>query len=260
MSINYDKKSSTTETGLSPGQHTGPSAIDLQQVTATAPDLVLQYQSAKVSLDKHRLAGERAAVYLVIDHSRSMAGFFKDGTVQDLAERVLALAAHFDDDGVVPVIFFDTVAHPPVEVALGRHAGMIDQIKVGLGRMGQTDYAVAMRLVIDHYQRSGSTHPALVIFQTDGSPTSKREATDVLCQASELPLFWQFIGFGDNDFSYLRKLDDLAVPRCRRVDNAGFFAAGPTPATVSDTALYDNLVAEYPTWLASARSAGIIPR
>lgn len=238
-------------------QASGP-AIDLQKIMQTAPDLVPEYQAAKISLEKQHLVGERAAVYLVIDYSGSMLGYFKNGSVQALAEQVLALAAHLDADGVVPVVFFDTVARPLVEITLGQHVGVIDRIRAGLGRMGQTNYAAAMEAVIDHYQRSGATAPGLVIFQTDGSPTSKREATQVLCAASHQPLFWQFIGFGTDRFAYLRKLDELPVPSHRLVDNAGFFAAGPDPTMIPDATLYDHLTSEFPTWLAAARTAGIV--
>ena len=230
-------------------------AIDLTKLTATAPGLVNLYKSARVSLDKHRLGGERAAVYLVIDHSRSMNRYFKDGSVQALAERVLALAAHFDDDGTVPVIFFDTTARPAVEIELTNYAGSIDRIKATAGAMGATDYAAAMRAVIDHHRGTG---PAFVVFQTDGAPTSKRETTEVLCAAAKLPIFWQFIGFGDDEFAYLRRLDDLPVPAKRIVDNAGFFPAGLEPQAVPDDVLYDNLMSEFPSWLAAARAAGVI--
>lgn len=229
--------------------------IDLTKLTATAPGLVNLYKTARVSLDKHRLGGERAAVYLVIDHSRSMNRYFKDGSVQALAERVLALAAHFDDDGTVPVIFFDTTARPAVEIELTNYAGSIDRIKATAGPMGATDYAAAMRAVIDHHRGRG---PAFVVFQTDGAPTSKRETTDVLCEAAKLPIFWQFIGFGDDEFAYLRRLDDLPVPAKRIVDNAGFFPAGLEPRAVPDDVLYDNLMSEFPSWLAAARAAGIV--
>jgi hypothetical protein len=229
--------------------------IDLTKLTATAPGLVSLYKTARVSLDKHRLAGERAAVYLVIDHSRSMSRYFKDGSVQALAERVLALAAHFDDDGTVPVIFFDTTARAAVEIEVTNYQGSIDRIKATAGTMGATDYAAAMRAVIDHHKGGG---PAFVVFQTDGAPTSKRETTEVLCAAAALPIFWQFIGFGDDEFAYLRRLDDLPVPAKRVVDNAGFFPAGLEPQAIPDDVLYDNLMAEFPSWLAAARAAGIL--
>src|SRR3982074_1448842 len=191
--------------------------IDLTKMQSAAPGLVDAYKSARVSLDKHRLDGVRAAVYLVIDHSGSMYRYFKDGSVQALAERVLALAAHFDDDGTVPVIFFDTTARQPVDISVYDYAGSIDRIKASAGRMGGTDYAAAMRAVIDLHKGPG---PAFVVFQTDGAPSSRRETTEVLCAAARLPIFWQFIGFGDDEFAFLRRLDELPVPAKRVVDNA----------------------------------------
>jgi hypothetical protein len=230
-------------------------AIDLTKMQATAPGLVDLYKSAGVSLDKHRLRGQRAAVYLVIDHSGSMYRYFRDGSVQALAERVLALAAHFDDDGIVPVIFFDTTARQPVDISVQEYAGSIDRIKAAAGPMGSTDYAAAMRAVIDLHKGSA---PAFVVFQTDGAPNSKRETTEVLCAAARLPIFWQFIGFGDDEFKFLRRLDELPVPKKRIVDNAGFFPAGREPQALPDAALYDALMAEFPQWLSAARGAGII--
>lgn len=237
-------------------------AIDLTKLQATAPGLVSLYKTARVSLDKYHLGGVRAAVYLVIDHSRSMSRYFKDGSVQGLAERVLALAAHFDDDGTVPVVFFDTTARQPVDVSVSDYAGSIDRIKAGAGVMGSTNYAAAMRAVIDLHtaEQAGRKAgvPAFVVFQTDGSPSSRRETTEVLCAAARLPIFWQFIGFGDDEFAYLRRLDELPVPAKRVVDNAGFFPAGEDPRSMPDTMLYDHLMAEFPEWLTAARREGIV--
>jgi len=117
-----------------------------------------------------------------------------------------------------------------------------------------------MDAVVDHYLASGSTAPALVVFQTDGGPTSRFAAEKYLCRAARLPLFWQFIGFGDpdaNEFAFLHKLDDLAVPAKRPVDNAGFFHAGHDPRAVSDSDLYDRLLSEFPDWLTAIRNMGI---
>ncbi|GLW47907.1 toxic cation resistance protein [Streptomyces sp. NBRC 14336] len=238
------------------------SAISLRKVEETAPALVSLYKSAGVSLTKHGLDGLRAAVYLVIDYSGSMKPYYQDGSVQALADRVLGLSAHLDDDGRVPVVFFSTDVDAETEIALADHQGRIERIVAGLGHMGKTSYHLAMDAVIDHYLDSGSRAPALVIFQTDGGPINKLAAERYLCKASRLPLFWQFIGFGDphsKQFDYLRKLDELAVPQKRCVDNAGFFHAGKDPRKVSDRDLYDRMVGEFPKWLAAARAQGIIP-
>ncbi|MBM9510437.1 vWA domain-containing protein [Actinacidiphila acididurans] len=233
-------------------------AVSMEKVARTAPGLVSLYKQAAVSLDKHRLSGERAAVYLVLDRSGSMRPFYRDGTVQHLAEQVLGLAAHFDDDGIVPVVFFSTEVDGVAEVSLTDYEGRITKLNEAYGHMGRTDYAAAMEAVIGHYERSGATAPAFVVFQTDGGPSSRRAAVDVLCRAAELPLFWQFVGFGDDEFRFLRRLDELPVPAKRVVDNAGFFAAGTDPRSISDGDLYDELTAEFPEWLAAARAKGIV--
>ncbi|MET9053035.1 VWA domain-containing protein [Streptomyces bacillaris] len=246
--------------GSHTGVGTGP-AISLEKVRRSAPGLVSLYKSAGVSLEKHGLDGRRAAVYLVLDHSGSMRDYYKDGTVQALADRVLGLSAHLDDDGRVPVVFFSTDVDGHAEIGLDRHHGMIDKIVANLGHMGRTNYHVAMDAVIDDYLDSGSTDPALVVFQTDGGPTSKLAAERYLCKAARLPLFWQFIGFGNtrsSQFDFLRKLDELPVPAKRPVDNAGYFHAGPDPRKVPDTELYDRLLGEFPSWLAAAEAHGIV--
>ncbi|MER5751054.1 VWA domain-containing protein [Streptomyces sp. NPDC002088] len=236
-------------------------AISLSKVEETAPALVSLYKRAGVSLDKHGLGGERAAVYLVVDYSGSMKPYYKDGSVQALADRVLGLSAHLDDDGRVPVVFFSTDIDAVTDIALADHQGRIERIVAGLGHMGKTSYHLAMDAVIDHYLDSGSAAPALVVFQTDGGPINKLAAERYLCKAAKLPLFWQFVAFGDpgsRQFEYLRKLDELAVPHKRVVDNAGFFHAGSDPRKVTDAELYDRLVGEFPKWLVAARAQGIV--
>jgi hypothetical protein len=237
------------------------SAISLVKVQETAPALVSLYKSAGASLEKHGLDDLRAAVYLVVDHSGSMRPYFRDGSVQALADRVLGLSAHLDDDGIVPVVFFSTDIDVVADIALTGHQGRIEQLVAGLGHMGRTNYHVAMDAVLDHYLDSGSKDPALVVFQTDGGPSSRLEAERYVCRAAELPLFWQFVGFGDpgsRQFDFLRRLDELAVPGRRVVDNAGFFHAGSDPRRMSDAELYDRLLGEFPQWLAAARARGIV--
>jgi len=232
----------------------GGPAIGLRKVEARAPGLADLYKKAAVSLDKHRLSGVRAAVYLVLDHSGSMDRYYRDGSVQALAERVLAAAAHFDDDGIVPVVFFESTAHRPEPLALDSYRDRIGVLSVGRS-WGGTNYAAAIDAVVAHHEASGSPDPAFVVFQTDGAPGSPADAESALRRASKLPLFWQFVGFGPESFAFLKRLDTL---RHRVVDNAGFFAAGSDPSAMSDEELYDRLMAEFPTWLAAARAKGIV--
>ncbi|NML55318.1 VWA domain-containing protein [Streptomyces sp. R302] len=224
-------------------------------------------KTARVSLQKAGLDGLRACVYLVLDRSYSMNGYYSSGAVQYLAEQALGLAVNLDDDGVVPVVFFDDKSYPVTEVAVANRTGVIDREHRGLGgerTMGGTRYEKAIGTVVDHYrayQGSGGTDPAVVIFQTDGHPQGPAAATTALAAASKLPIFWSFVSFGPGPVDYLRQLDTMTG---RAVDNASYWHAGFDPQrqvstdTTYDQALYNHLVAEIPAWLTAARAAGVI--
>jgi hypothetical protein len=244
----FRKSATTSPATIPPASHAGP-AISLDKVPS---GLVSLTKTAAVSLEKSGLTGQRAAVYLVLDHSGSMLSFYKNGSVQRLAEQALGLSANLDDDGTVPVVFFGTYASAPILVELSGYEGIIDREHAQV-TWGTTDYVSAMRAVVNHHKQSGATDPAFVIFQTDGAPNDKRATEQALRDASDLPIFWAFVGFGGR-VEFLEKLDDL---RGRQVDNASFFHAAD-PHSVTDEALYDGLTREYAGWLAAATAAGIV--
>jgi hypothetical protein len=236
---------------------TGP-AISLEKVQRQAPGLISLVKDAAISLEKKGLTGQRAAVYLVLDHSGSMAGYYQDGSVQHLAEQALALSANLDDDGTVPMIFFADHASPPVDITLSQYQGVVDR-EHSIQPWGYTDYAAAIDAVVQHYARSDAKDPAFVIFQTDGEPyqprsDARKDAEKALKKASRYPLFFSFVGFGDS-VDFLVKLDDL---RGRAVDNASFFSAGQRPQSVTDSELYDGLTHEFGDWLRAADAASIL--
>ena len=87
--------------------------------------------------------------------------------------------------------------------------------------------------------------PAFVIFITDGDNSDHRETDDIVRELSKYNIFVQFIGIGDDNFSYLKKLDKLDG---READNTGFTSVEDMDK-MTDEELYTEILRQYKDWL-----------
>lgn len=213
------------------------------------------------------LGNQRTKVALVLDYSGSMRPLYKQGVVQKVSERLLALASQFDDDGCIEVFIF---SHEDFEVGSlceNNFYEFIDREIFKKYKFGRTEYAGVMQRVVQKYfpgviedftvkETKTVKEPVFVIFITDGNNSDRRNSTKIIKESSKLGIFWQFIGIGDEEFKFLQKLDDLTG---RVIDNADFFHLNDLD-TISEEELYSRLLNEFPGWIKLAQEKEMIYR
>lgn len=216
----------------------------------------LRKNKVGVVLEKKKLKGVTARVGLVLDISGSMRKLYKEGEVQKVVERILAVASQFDDDGSLDVWVYDNEFSRLPAATEENFEGYVEQYILNndaVHKFGRNDEPKVMEDVIRKYTKEEpSAEPVFLVFINDGG--CKPGIKKPLVESSSQPIFWQFVGIGDSNFDVLRKLDTMEG---RALDNANFFHIQDIEK-VSDEELYDQLLNEFPMWLKEAKEKGIL--
>lgn len=247
-------------------------AVSLSKVRDEAPHLVSLVKqtmttAAQLGLDPRT---DKAAVIATIDDSGSAQPLYRSGEVQTVADQAFAAGLVFDDDGTMPVSFFNNHVQDLGEITLSNCKGFIGKQRP---QWGGTSYVAALKWIIQtagfgnvnlgggggFFSRGSklevkakSAYPTFAMFITDGEPQDGAQASELLTKMSQLPIFVQFVGIGPARFDYLRGLNDLDG---RLIDNAGFFDAKEAN---DDQSMLKGLLNEFPSYLKDARRAGLI--
>lgn len=249
-----------------------------QELVSLVKQSALSLEKKGVDVDSHV-----AQVALCVDLSGSMQGLLQRGVVSEVIKRSLAQGITFDDDGEIDIFAFGTNARYDGTVNAESLSGFSESFRT-TRLMGGTNYHEAVNLIVRHYKEQGFTHPVYVIFVTDGDTGNKDMARKAIKEASKLPIFFQFVGIGKEDyfpgqktvktpgligrlfgakpkevsssttFKFLAELDEMEG---RHVDNAGFFAV-KDPSNMEPQAMFELLNSEYPDWLKEIASKGMI--
>src|SRR4030095_4695296 len=86
----------------------GHSEVAAAVEEAVLTPIDLRKKLVQITLEKKKLTNVVARVGIVLDISGSMITLYKNGTVQEVVERILAVASKFDDNGMLDVWVYDT--------------------------------------------------------------------------------------------------------------------------------------------------------
>lgn len=211
------------------------------------------------------LGAIQAQVVAVIDYSGSMSGMYRDGTVQDVINKLLPVGLTFDDNGSVEVFRFDDNFKQIESLTAFNYGNFVKEFMMN-GSMGGTCYAPVLKEIKKQYitgevttkggffgfgkktvkvDTKADTCPVFVIFITDGDNFDKSETDTIIRELSNYNCFVQFIGVGGAHMGYLEQLDDLSGRAC---DNTGFERFNDI-AHVNTDVLYNKVLKQFADWL-----------
>lgn len=227
-------------------------------VEQKAPKLINLAKKADAVIEKQKLSTTVARVALVLDASGSMKKQYREGRVQDLLNRLLPLAAQFDDDQEIDCWAFGNKTQKIGPVTFSNYEHFTQTAKGGweawdLGARTNNEPEV-IETVFKHYRNKGRDVPVYVLFVSDGGITQNRRINDLITDGAKRPIFWQFLGLAGKDYGILERLDTM---KGRLVDNCGFFAIDDLH-DISEEELYARMLNEFPHWLREAKSKGVL--
>ena len=163
-----------------------------------AIDLAKKKEAAGIVLTKRNIVSPPACeVGVAIDISGSMSHEYENGTVQEIVERILALAMRFDLDGKLDFWTFSsgkdyigTVSEDQAENYVKRK--VLNNPLVS--KWGGTDYAPVLKDIYDKYFGGGkgfmsifgrgkkTEQPVIIFFITDGENSDRPEFEQLVAQ------------------------------------------------------------------------------
>lgn len=216
---------------------------------------IVSLSKSVVNLSKQSgidIGEHKARVVVVLDYSGSMNRMYKDGTVQETLDRLVPFGLMFDDNGEIDVYRFEYESKELKPLTIDNYDTYVqDVIKPNWGDMGGTKYAPVLKDINSKYFKKSlfgkvkDSSPVFVIFITDGDNSDKGDTNKIVVETAKNNMFIQFIGIGNESFSYLQKLDDLSGREC---DNTGFVKFSDI-RKLSDDELYNKVLEQYPDWL-----------
>lgn len=218
-----------------------------------------------VVLEKRALRPEvKAQVGFAVDVSGSMKDMYRDGTMQEVVNRVQAIATRFDDNQTLDMWNFHNVGFSLPAATPEMFGTYVKQHILSQSNLwGGTSFAPVTALIAEHYfapkksavsilgslfsrkKAEASDLPVYLIFLTDGDNDDELKTTALLQDLQEKNIYVQFVGVGrGSSFRYVRRMAEA-------FDHVGFVDFSD-PAGTTDEQMYDELLSkEFVDWMNS---------
>lgn len=227
----------------SPATATSSNVIDMSKSAENLNNVLIDMsKGGKIDMTKHV-----ARVALAMDYSGSMSNLFANGSIQDVITRLLPIALKFDDNGELESWLFSDNKERLDAVTINNYKNYVKKVMMNARMtMGGTNYAPVLKDIVKYYKDvEPSEIPAFIIFITDGENWDTEQTNRIVKELSNYNMFVQFIGIGNENFKYLKSLDDM---RGRKYDNTGFTAVKDMNQ-MTDEELYTEILRQYKNWL-----------
>lgn len=227
----------------SPATATSSNVIDMSKSAENLNNVLIDMsKGGKIDMTKHV-----ARVALAMDYSGSMSNLFANGSIQDVITRLLPIALKFDDNGELESWLFSDNKERLDAVTINNYKNYVKKVMMNARMtMGGTNYAPVLKDIVKYYKDvEPSEIPVFIIFITDGENWDTEQTNRIVKELSNYNMFVQFIGIGNENFKYLKSLDDM---RGRKYDNTGFTAVKDMNQ-MTDEELYTEILRQYKNWL-----------
>jgi hypothetical protein len=218
-----------------------------------ALNLEKKQELVRLCLEKRKVPTDiRLAVKLALDVSGSARPLYRNGTMQELVDRLIPVGMRFDDNKSIESYAFGSTIEQVGDITPDDFGSYVDTKflrEAGAVLWSGTQYATALsRILKDTNGKTGflgglfgskkkAPTPSYLMFITDGETQGDEAATErLLSDYRGSNVYVQLIGVGRANFSFLENMADM-------FSNVGFVTF-PDLEQTSDEAMYEALLGE----------------
>lgn len=182
-------------------------------------------------------------IAIALDISGSMDTLYKNGTVQQVVEKLLAVALSISSNDQLDIWTFNDTPKRLSSVSKANFHDYISSNNISSG--GGTNVSRVLVDIDKKYFGETTGDNVFGIVLTDGDIG---ELQSLISNSSSKPVFWQFVGLG-NDFLKLNTLS-------RSNSNISFFSLNDINA-ITDEELYTKLLSDFGIWYRDGEIKGL---